>query len=179
MTQADADFVLPHLPDVPVILLSSMDVYRAYELLLADEGGQPVPITEDADLRRGRYPLRGPMEGRDDYDKLHVEPAYLARGGTVLRLAVIYGERDPQRREEFILRRVRAGRKRIPGRRLDVALDPRLRSGRGERGGAGRTRRPCAGSPPVRCSTLASWPRTRCASTLGASCGRPNATPNW
>ena len=114
MTQADADSVLPHLPDIPVILLSSMDVYRAYELLLADEGGQPVPITEDADLRRARYPLRGHIEGRDDYDKLHVEPAYLARGGTVLRLGAVYGERDPQRREEFILRRVRAGRKRIP-----------------------------------------------------------------
>jgi hypothetical protein len=78
--------VLPHLPEVPVILLSSMDVYRAYELLLADEGGQPVPITEDADVRRGRYPLGGRIEGRDDYDKLDVEPAYLARGGTVLRL---------------------------------------------------------------------------------------------
>lgn len=32
----------------------------------------------------------------------------------MLRLAAIYGERDPQRREEFILRRVRAGRERIP-----------------------------------------------------------------
>ena len=38
MTRADADSVLPHLPEVPIILLSSMDVYRAYELLLADEG---------------------------------------------------------------------------------------------------------------------------------------------
>ena len=114
MTRADADSVLPYLPEVPIILLSSMDVYRAYELLLADEGGQPVPITEDADVRAGRYPLRGRIEGHDDYDKLDVEPAYLARGGTVLRLGAIYGERDPQRREEFILRRVRAGRKRIP-----------------------------------------------------------------
>jgi nucleoside-diphosphate-sugar epimerase len=114
MTRADADAVLPHLPDVPLVLLSSMDVYRAYELLLDDEGGQPVPITEDAEVRRGRYPLRGHVDGRDDYDKLDVEPGYLARGGTVLRLAAIYGERDPQRREEFILRRVRAGRERIP-----------------------------------------------------------------
>ena len=114
MTRADADAVLPHLPDLPLVLLSSMDVYRAYELLLDDEGGQPVPITEDAEVRRGRYPLRGHIDGHDDYDKLDVEPGYLARGGTVLRLAAIYGERDPQRREEFILRRVRAGRKRIP-----------------------------------------------------------------
>jgi nucleoside-diphosphate-sugar epimerase len=114
LTRADADAVLPHLPDIPLVLLSSMDVYQAYELLLADEGGQPVPITEDAEVRRGRYPLRGHVDGRDDYDKLDVEPGYLARGGTVLRLAAIYGERDPQRREEFILRRVRAGREHIP-----------------------------------------------------------------
>jgi nucleoside-diphosphate-sugar epimerase len=114
MTRVDADAVLPHLPDVPLVLLSSMDVYRAYELLLGDDGGQPVPITEDAEVRHGRYPLRGHLDDHDDYDKLHVEPGYLARGGTVLRLAAIYGERDPQRREEFILRRVRAGRERIP-----------------------------------------------------------------
>ena len=126
LTRADADAVLPHLPDVPLVLLSSMDVYRAYELLLADQPGmsagvgrevgwaRPVPVAEDGELRRGRYPLRGMIDGRDDYEKLDVEPGYLARGGTVLRLAAIYGERDPQRREEFILRRVRAGRTRIP-----------------------------------------------------------------
>jgi nucleoside-diphosphate-sugar epimerase len=49
-----------------------------------------------------------------DYDKLDVEPATLARGGTVFRLAMVYGEHDPQRREEMVLRRVRAGRTRIP-----------------------------------------------------------------
>ena len=114
MSRADADAVLPHLPDTQLIMLSSMDVYRAYELMLSDQGGQPVPLTEEAEVRRGRYPLRGHIEGHDDYDKLDVEPGYLARGGTVLRLGAIYGEHDPQRREEFILRRVRAGRKRIP-----------------------------------------------------------------
>ena len=54
------------------------------------------------------------FQGHDDYDKLDVEPAYLAQGAAVLRLGAIYGARDPQRREEFILRRVGAGRKRIP-----------------------------------------------------------------
>jgi hypothetical protein len=134
MTRADSGAVLPHLPDVPLVLLSSMDVYRAYELLVAGDAGepagagpgngsgdaqpgtrsQPVPAAEDGELRRGRYPLRGVVDGLDDYDKLDVEPGYLARGGTVLRLAAIYGERDPRRRENFILRRVRAGRRRIP-----------------------------------------------------------------
>jgi nucleoside-diphosphate-sugar epimerase len=114
MTGADAAAVLPHLPDVPLILVSSMDVYRAYELLLAGDGGVAVPITEDDEVRRGRYPLRGYGDRYADYDKLDVEPGYLARGGVVLRLGAIYGEHDPQRREEFILRRVRAGRTRIP-----------------------------------------------------------------
>jgi nucleoside-diphosphate-sugar epimerase len=114
MTRAHADAVIPHLPDVPLVLLSSMDVYRAYELLLDDEGGEPVPLTEEAEVRRVRYPLRGRFPGYDDYDKLDVEPLYLGRGGTVLRLGAVYGEGDPQRREEFILRRVRAGRERIP-----------------------------------------------------------------
>jgi nucleoside-diphosphate-sugar epimerase len=114
LSRADAEAVLPHLPDVPLVLLSSMDVYRAYELLLADKGGQDVPITEDSEVRRGHYPLKHILEKYADYDKLDVEPGYLARGGSVLRLGAIYGERDGQRREEFILRRVRAGRTRIP-----------------------------------------------------------------
>jgi nucleoside-diphosphate-sugar epimerase len=120
LTAADVDAVLPHLPDVPLVVLSSLDVYRAYELLLAGtDSPQPIPIDEDGALRIGRYPYRGrglahDDEDLDNYDKLDVEPAYLARGGTVLRLAMIYGPRDPQRREEFVLRRVRAGRRRIP-----------------------------------------------------------------
>jgi len=66
-------------------------------------------------VRSGRYPLRDlvPALG-EDYDKLDVEPLYLARGGTALRLSLIYGEHDRLRREEFVLRRVRAGRRRIP-----------------------------------------------------------------
>jgi nucleoside-diphosphate-sugar epimerase len=114
LTKADTDAVLPHLPDAHLVVLSSIDVYRAYELLLADEGGEPVPLTEDSPVRENRYPFRGRGARYDDYDKLDVEPAYLGRGGTALRLAMIYGEHDRQRREEFILRRVRAGRTRIP-----------------------------------------------------------------
>src|SRR6266511_1361346 len=62
----------------------------------------------------GPVPVCGKGMRSDDYDKLDVEPAYLARGGTVLRLAMIYGPHDPQRREQLVLRRVRAGRTRIP-----------------------------------------------------------------
>jgi nucleoside-diphosphate-sugar epimerase len=115
MTRDDAAAVLPHLPDTNLVLLSSIDVYRAYELLLAGQGGEPVPITEESPVRTGRYPLRDLLPGiGEHYDKLDVEPSYLARGAAVLRLTMIYGEHDGQRREEFILRRVRAGRRQIP-----------------------------------------------------------------
>jgi nucleoside-diphosphate-sugar epimerase len=109
MTRADAEAVLPHLPDVHLVMLSSMDVYRTYGLILAeDDRPWPVPIDELSPVRSNRYPYG------DDYDKLDVEPLYLARGGTALRLARIYGQHDPQHREEHMLRRVRAGRKKIP-----------------------------------------------------------------
>lgn len=115
LTRADVDAVLPHLPDVALVVLSSMDVYRTYELSMTDDDApMTVPFGEDGPLRQGRYPYRGKGMGLDDYDKLDVEPAYLRRAGTVLRLGMVYGPHDPQRREEFVLRRVRAGRARIP-----------------------------------------------------------------
>src|SRR4029077_19666320 len=94
----------PHLPDAHLVLLSSIDVYRAYELLLAGQGGEPVPLTESSPVRSARYPLRDLLPGLGEhYDKLDVEPLYLSRGGTALRLSLIYGEHDGQRREEFVL----------------------------------------------------------------------------
>jgi len=114
-TAADVTAVHPHLPaDAHLVELSSQDVYRAYELMRDGSDGVPVPGDEDSPLRQGRYPYRGLGFGEDDYDKLDVEPATLARAGTVFRLAMVYGEHDPQRREEMVLRRVRAGRARIP-----------------------------------------------------------------
>src|SRR6266508_3660647 len=95
LTAADVAAVLPCLPDAALVALSSMDVYRAYEHFRARREGEPVPLDEDAAVRVGRYPYRGEEIGEDDYEKLDVEPPYLARGGTVLR-------------------RVRAGRRRIP-----------------------------------------------------------------
>jgi len=50
----------------------------------------------------------------EHYDKLDVEEVYLARGERPVRLPMVYGEHDYQLREEFILRRLRAGRTRIP-----------------------------------------------------------------
>ena len=96
------------------IVTSSMDVYRAYGALHAGTASEPVPVDETSPLRDQRYPYRGQMPGMDDYDKLDVEGVYVAHGATVLRLPMVYGPHDGQRREEFILSRVRAGRTRIP-----------------------------------------------------------------
>jgi nucleoside-diphosphate-sugar epimerase len=115
LTAADVEMVLPHLPDVPIVLLSSMDVYEAWQNILTDGPATvAVPFDEDGPLRTVRYPYRDRYPDMDDYDKLDVEPAYLARHGSALRLGMVYGPRDPQRREEPVLRRVRARRTRIP-----------------------------------------------------------------
>ncbi len=117
LSAAGADAVLAVLPDVPIVVLSSADVYQAYDVFrfgtaAAEEIG--VPLTESSPVRTERYPYRDDNNPDSDYEKLDVEPRYLDRGAVVLRLGFVYGERDPQRREEFVLRRVRAGRTRIP-----------------------------------------------------------------
>ncbi len=115
LSRADAQVSLEALPEVGRrIVISSMDVYRAFGALLQDRETDPVPIDEQSPVRVERYPYRGRLADRDDYDKLDVEDVYLPRGALVLRLPMVYGEHDYQLREEFILRRVRAGRQRIP-----------------------------------------------------------------
>jgi nucleoside-diphosphate-sugar epimerase len=115
LTQRDADASVNALPEhVRIVVLSSIDVYRAYSSLLADTETDPVPLTEESPVRSQRYPYRGQGRDLDDYEKLDVEETYLQRGATILRLPMVHGEHDRQRREEFILRRVRAARRRIP-----------------------------------------------------------------
>lgn len=120
MTRDDADLALASLPpELRLCVLSSCDVYRAYATLHAGLVADPVPLHERSPVREDRFPYRGqdvPLRGIDvdHYEKLHVEDAYLAYGAAVLRLPFVYGEHDWQRREEFILRRVRAGRTAIP-----------------------------------------------------------------
>ena len=115
LTRADAEGATSLFDaSTRLIVLSSMDVYEAYGALQEGRVGEPVPSFENSSVRAKRYPYRGVLEGMDDYEKLDVEDVYLARGGTVLRLPMVYGEHDGQRREWPILRRVRAGRDRIP-----------------------------------------------------------------
>lgn len=115
MTRAGAEAALAAVPDgARLLVLSSVDVYRAYSSLLAGTVTDAVPLAETAPVRTERYPFRGQVPGGDEYEKLDVEEAYLARGAIVARLPMVYGPRDGQRREWFVLRRVRAGRRRIP-----------------------------------------------------------------
>ena len=115
LTAPDAELALAAIPgDIRRVVISSIDVYRAFGALNQNRETDPVPLDEASPLRADRYPYRGELPGMDDYDKLDVEDVYLPHGATSLRLPMVYGERDYQRREEFILRRVRAGRKRIP-----------------------------------------------------------------
>jgi nucleoside-diphosphate-sugar epimerase len=114
---ADADAVLGAFPAggaLRLVVLSSMDTYRAYGSLHAGTVTDAVPLDETSPVRPERYPYRGQMPGMDDYEKLDVEERWLGRAGTVCRLPMVFGEHDYQRREEFVLRRVRAGRREIP-----------------------------------------------------------------
>lgn len=102
-----------------LVVLSSMDVYRAFATVRS--GGpatDPLPLDESSALREQRYPYAGIEPPHDvdfdleRYDKLDVEAALPQ--AIVLRLPMVYGERDPKRREDLVLRRIRAGRARLP-----------------------------------------------------------------
>ena len=119
-TSEDAKIAVAALPDgVRAVVASSMDVYRAFGSWLTRQSTDPVPLTEAAPLRSTPYPYRGSPIVRagidnDTYDKIHVERPYLAAGALVLRLPMVFGERDPWCWEGFVLARVLAGRDRIP-----------------------------------------------------------------
>jgi nucleoside-diphosphate-sugar epimerase len=110
-----------------VVALSSGDVYRAAGILHGLEPGplQPVPLTEESELRTHRHPyppqalsmLRKVFPWLDDdYDKIPVEQAVLGDArlpGTVLRLPMVYGPGDPLHRLHPILKRIDDGRPAI------------------------------------------------------------------
>lgn len=114
-SRSDAQQVLRAIPPrIRLLALSSMDVYRAFGALRGIPSMDPVPLDESAPLRAARYIYRDAANPSDDYEKLDVEEEYLKHGATILRLPMIYGEHDDSRREEFILRRCRANRDRMP-----------------------------------------------------------------
>ena len=111
-----------------VVVISSLDVHRAYNRLLRIEPGppDPIPLAEDAPLREVLYPFRNfeesdpaDLEARrwgDDYDKILVEKIALSEPGlpgTVLRLPEVYGPYDRQMRLFSYLKRMDDGRPAI------------------------------------------------------------------
>jgi nucleoside-diphosphate-sugar epimerase len=102
------------------VVVSSMDVYRAYGCLLGLEAAQsdPMPLSEDSPLRESRFPYRGQAKDPDDmafnYDKIPVERVVMSDPdlpGTVLRLPAVYGPGD--HRAFDYLKRMEDGRRAI------------------------------------------------------------------
>jgi nucleoside-diphosphate-sugar epimerase len=110
-----------------VVMLSSMDVYRAVGLTHGLESGplQPVPLTEDSELRRSLHPYPPEMLQNlrqifswvtDDYDKIPAERVVMNDRdltGTVLRLPMVYGPGDRLHRFYPIVKRIADGRDHI------------------------------------------------------------------
>jgi len=108
------------------VVLSSQDVYAPYGRLLRLESG-PVDraaSSEESPLRTSRHPYRAmakPGEMAYDYEKILVEAAVREASGapvTILRLPMVYGPGDPQRRLRSCLGLMTEG---VPEIRLDRA----------------------------------------------------------
>jgi nucleoside-diphosphate-sugar epimerase len=105
------------------VILSSMDVYRAYALYCRLEEGAPETrvFDENAPLRSVLYPYRKNAASVDDmmyrYDKIPAEQFAMSKMNkpvTILRLGKVYGRGDPQRHVQDYLEQVRRGKVRWP-----------------------------------------------------------------
>lgn len=111
-----------------LVVLSSMDVYRACGVLHETEPGglQELPLTEDSELRsKPAYTPQQMEMGRKlfawvdgDYEKIAVEQVLLsdpALPATILRLPMIYGPRDHLRFTRFypLIKRMQDRRSKI------------------------------------------------------------------
>jgi nucleoside-diphosphate-sugar epimerase len=97
------------------VVTTSQDVYRAFAVLHGSEPAeqpQPTPLTEESETRTRRSP---DMTPEMDYDNLEVEQALAGDAApvTILRLPLIYGPHDPQRRLTHYVRRMYDGRPAI------------------------------------------------------------------
>jgi nucleoside-diphosphate-sugar epimerase len=110
-----------------VLMLSSMDVYRAVGISHGTESGplQELPLTEESELRRTLhlYPSESLQILRrtfgwvtDDYDKIPAERVVMndrELPGTVLRLPMVYGPGDPLHRFYPLVKRITDKRRHI------------------------------------------------------------------
>lgn len=107
-----------------VLLVSSIDVYQAFDILNGRAPGPPLvgPMTERAPLRSRMYPYRD-VEGMPDvmqsYDKILAERALREECGEacgVLRLPMVYGPWDLQHRLAPLLKQMESDTLHISGR---------------------------------------------------------------
>jgi nucleoside-diphosphate-sugar epimerase len=110
-----------------VVMLSSMDVYRAIAISHGTDNGplQEVPLTEESELRRSLHPYSPEALQRmrtifpwvtDDYDKIPAERIVMndpELPGVVLRLPMVYGPGDPLHRFYPVVKRIADGRRHI------------------------------------------------------------------
>ena len=139
MTERDAEAVMATFTGLArrLVVLSSGDVYRAYDRLTGKDPGplEPTPLTEDSPLRDKLYHYRDEASGPDDwhyhYDKILVERVVTGRPdelpATVLRLPMVFGPGDYQHRLFGYL-------KRMDGRRPYIVLPEKQATMRALRG---------------------------------------------
>jgi nucleoside-diphosphate-sugar epimerase len=110
-----------------MVMLSSIDVYRAVGILHGTESGplQEVPLTEESELRQNLRPYSPESMqvmrkvftwATDDYDKIPAEQAVMndhELPATVLRLPMVYGPGDPLHRFYPVVKRITDGRRHI------------------------------------------------------------------
>lgn len=95
----------------------SQDVYNAWDSVLSGIKSYATPIDETYPLRERKYPYKGRMPGRENYDKTLVE-GYLAFAYkeykfpySTIRFPKTYGEYDGQQRFYSVVKRILDGRK--------------------------------------------------------------------
>jgi nucleoside-diphosphate-sugar epimerase len=100
-----------------LVVISSGDVYWTYGAFLGLSPTLPPAgaVDEGASLREQLYPYRAQAQGQEDlrysYDKIVVERTARIGTGvpvTILRLPMVYGPEDPQKRVSGYLQRLRA-----------------------------------------------------------------------
>jgi nucleoside-diphosphate-sugar epimerase len=120
-----------------LIVVSSVDVYRAYDRFRkADPGSpDPAPLTEDSPLRDKLYPYRSMAKSEEEfmyhYDKTLMEREVMnvpeSLPGTVIRLPMVYGPDDYQHRLFPYL-------KRMDEKRPAILISTGMAAWRAERG---------------------------------------------
>jgi nucleoside-diphosphate-sugar epimerase len=113
MTERDAESFVQRFRGIAsrAVVVSSGDVYRAYGRLTGLEPGppDPIPLTEDAPLRKSRYPYRKTAPNHDhwmaQYDKVLVEQVLMQQADLptcVVRFPAVVGPKDHRRFQRWL-----------------------------------------------------------------------------